>query len=141
PRVPVRDAERPGHDGFTPLWLQLKYTSEGSPIVLASGKEARLIIAEAEGGQTAVDMINALRARHGLPAFHGSNEQEIRNQVMEERSGELCLEGHRINNMLGLDLPFDSGVNHKGVTLGDTECLHLPQVESGQNPNIPRCAA
>lgn len=135
PRVPVRNMNRPGHDGVTPLWVQLKYTAEGSPIPLASGDEAQLIIAEVEGGATAVTIINALRARHGLPPFAGGSEAQIRAQVLVERSRELYLEGHRLNDMLRHRLPFDTGVNHKGVPYGDTTCLPLPSVEREQNPN------
>lgn len=129
PRVPVQDAGRNGQDGFTPLWLQLKYTSDGAPIVLASGREAQLIIAEAEGGNTAVDIINELRARHSLPPYAGGSAAEVLAQVLEERRRELFLEGHRINDMLRHDLPFDTGLNHKGVPFGDTSCLPLPELE------------
>jgi hypothetical protein len=137
-RVNVRDGGRRGHDGITPLWLQQKYLSEAAPIVLASGKEAQLIIAEVEGGQSAVSIINALRARVNLPAFSSTDAAAIRAQVREERRRELFLEGHRLNDMLRFDLPFDVGVNHKGVPFGDTECLPLPSVERDQNPNISR---
>jgi hypothetical protein len=135
PRVPVQDANRRGQDGFTPLWLQLKYTADGSPIVLASGKEAQLIVAEAEGGATAVNIINALRARHSLPPYAGGTEPQILAQLLVERSRELFLEGHRLNDMLRHNQPFNSGNNHKGVPYGDTTCLPLPQLELEQNPN------
>jgi hypothetical protein len=69
PRVQVGDAGRVGHDGLTDLWLQLKYAQVGSSIRLASWEEAQLIIAEAEGGQSAVDAINNVRAAYGLSPF------------------------------------------------------------------------
>lgn len=132
PRVPVQNADRNGQDGFTPLWLQSKYTSDGSPIVLASGEEARLIVAEVEGGSSAVDIINELRERHSLPPYAGGTAAEILQQVLEERRRELYLEGHRLNDMLRHDLPFATGVNHKGVPYGDTTCLPLPDLERDQ---------
>lgn len=128
-RVPVQNANRNGQDGFTPLWLQLKYTGDASSIVLASWKEAQLIIAEAEGGTSAVQAINALRAHHSLPSYGGGSAAEILAQVIEERRRELFLEGHRLNDMLRHDLSFDSGLNHKGVPFGDTTCLPLPDLE------------
>jgi hypothetical protein len=52
PRVPVdgsfKDASRTGFDGSTPYVRQLIWTERESPIVLASGIDARLIEAEAE---------------------------------------------------------------------------------------------
>ena len=136
PRVPVRDANRVGHDGVTELWLQLKYPEVGSPIRLASWEEAQLIIAEAEGGQSAVEAINNVRALHGLPPFTGSASDEIQAEVLEARKRSLYLEGHRLNDMLRHGLEFDSGLNHKGVPFGSTTCLPLPEAEILSNPNI-----
>lgn len=136
PRVPVADANRVGHDGFTELFLVMKYANVGSPIELATWEEAQLIIAEAEGGQAAVDAINRLRQDEGLPAFQSNDAAEIAAQVREERRRELYLESHRLNDMLRNDIPFDTGLNHKGVPFGNTTCLPLPDSEIQNNPNI-----
>jgi hypothetical protein len=136
PRVPVVDAERVGHDGLTPLWLQEKYLSEGAPMRLASWEEAQLIIAEVQGGQEAVDAINRLRVDEGLPSFSSTDPTEIANQVIEERRREFFLEGQRLNDMLRLGLPFDTGLDFKGRPFGTTTCLPLPDVERIANPNI-----
>jgi len=136
PRVDVVDAGRRGHDGVTDLWLQTKYVSEQSPIPIASWQEAQLIIAEARGGQAAVDAINRLRDAAGLPGFSSSDPAEIQAQVREERRRELFLQGHRLNDMLRLGIPFPSGTTHKGVPYGDTECLPLPDAERQNNPNL-----
>src|SRR5690606_7623733 len=69
PRVSVTDMERVTGDALTPDWRQNKYQSPTAPIPVATYEEAQLIVAEVSGGQTAVDIINALRAPHGLPAF------------------------------------------------------------------------
>ncbi|MBI4419397.1 MAG: RagB/SusD family nutrient uptake outer membrane protein [Gemmatimonadetes bacterium] len=131
PRVKVVNANLRGNDGRTPVWYQTKYPSESSPIPIASWDEAQLIIAEAEEGQSAVDRINALRARGGLPAFNSNDPAVIMQQVREERRRELFLEGHRLNDMLRFDLAFDVG-----ETYGRTARLPLPQVEIDHNPNI-----
>lgn len=136
PRVPVRDGGRVGHDGLTALWLQLKYSQVGSPIRLASWEEAQLIIAEAEGGQSAVEAIDRVRASHGLPPFAGSAADEIQAEILEARKRGLYLEGHRLNDMLRHGVEFDSGLNHKGVPYGNTTCLPLPEAEILSNPNI-----
>ena len=136
PRVQVGDAGRVGHDGLTDLWLQLKYAQVGSSIRLASWEEAQLIIAEAEGGQSAVDAINNVRAAYGLSPFAGGTAAEIQAEVLEARRRGLYLEGHRLNDMLRHGLEFDTGLNHKGVPYGNTTCLPLPEAEILSNPNI-----
>jgi hypothetical protein len=136
PRVRTIDAGRNGNDNTTPLWWQTKYTSESSPIPIASWDEAQLIIAEAEGGQSAVDRINSLRAQSSLPSFNSTSPAAIENQVREERRRELYLEGHRLNDMLRWKLPFATGRNHKGQPYGNTTCIPLPDIERLNNPNI-----
>jgi hypothetical protein len=135
-RVRVAAATRNGHDGITPLWLQQKYPSDAAPIAIASWKEAGLITAEVAGGQTAVAAINALRTAAGLPLFSSTEANVIAAQVLEERRRELFLDGHRLNDMLRLNLPFDTGTTFKGVPYGDTTCLPLPDAERLANPNF-----
>lgn len=136
PRVPTKNAGRLGNDGVTALWQQLKYTTETSPMPIATWNEAQLIIAEAEGGQAAVDAINRLHAAAGLPPFASTDPAAIMAQVYEERRRELFLTGHRLNDMLRLGIPFDSGVDAKGQPFGTTTCLPLPDVETLNNPNF-----
>lgn len=135
-RVPVVDAGRNGHDGVTRVWQQLKFTEVGSPIPIASWREAQLILAEAAGGAEAVAAINALRASASLPAYGGGSDAEITAQVREERRRELYLQGHRLNDMLRFDIPFEAGTTHKGVDFGPTTCLPLPDAERLNNPNV-----
>lgn len=122
---------------------QTKYTSLGSPIPLATWEEAQLIIAEVSGGQTAVDVINALHTRAGLPPFDPATDGDILAQVLQERSRELFLEGgHRLNDHLRYmgtpyEIPFFAGVDHLGRQYGNATCWPLPNVERHGNPNIP----
>ena len=46
------------------------------------------------------------------------------------------MEGHRHNDMLRFNLPFDTGLHRKGAPYGPTTCLPLPEVERLNNPNI-----
>lgn len=138
PRVPVVDEERNATDG-TPIFTQTKYESLSAPIPLATADEAQLIIAEIEGGQTAVDIINAFHAAAGLDPFGGGSAAEILDHVIEERSRELWLEGHRFHDIRRFDLPLvpEPGTPHrKGSTYGDDRCFPLPDVERRNNPNI-----
>jgi starch-binding outer membrane protein, SusD/RagB family len=135
-RVRVVDGGRRANDGLTPLWLQMKYTTQAAPIALATWKEAQLIMAEIQGGQAAVNAINLLHTAASLPAFASSDPAEIAAQVREERRRELFLDGHRLNDMLRFRLPFPSGQTLAGVAYGNTTCLPLPDDERANNPNI-----
>jgi hypothetical protein len=136
PRVVVVPGTKKGHDQ-SDIYLQTKYTAYTSPITIASWEEAQLIIAEVQGGQTAVDIINALHSNAGLPPFSSTDPTEIRDQVREERSRELFLEGHRLNDMLRWGLPFATGQSpYSGVTYGNSTCMLLPQRERDANPNF-----
>jgi hypothetical protein len=138
PRVPVSDFIRVNTDG-TDLYLQLKYMSLDDPIPIASGDEARLIVAEVQGGQTAVDIINDLHTAVGLDPFPGGSASEIADQVIEERNRELWLEGHRFFDIRRLSLPLvpTPGTPYrKGGTYGDNVCFPLPDVEVRNNPNV-----
>lgn len=130
PRVPVTNANRQGQDALTPLWLHGKYTAITSPIPLATWDEAQLILAEARGGQEAVDAINRIRARYSLPAFGGGDAETIRAQIIEERRRTLFLTGHRVGDQLRYGIPFATGANQKGVAYGVATCLPLPPAES-----------
>ena len=139
PRVPVTDMEGTTGDAITANWRQDKYQSPAAPVPIATYDEAQLIIAEVEGGQTAVNIINDLRAEHDLPAFVSVNEAEIQAQVLEERRRELFLEGHRLGDMRRLDLalfPATGTPYNKGGTYGDARCFPLPDVERRNNPNL-----
>jgi starch-binding outer membrane protein, SusD/RagB family len=136
PRVQVEDTGGAGQDGVTPSWIQLKYPQRESPTRIASWEEAQLIIAEVEGGQTAVGIINDLRGRHGIPSFSSDDEQEIFEQVIEERRREFFAEGHRLNDMLRHDIPFPGPTDHQGATYGPMTCMFLPFSEVNSNPHL-----
>lgn len=139
PRVVVIDAERV--DDGLPIFWQGKYESLSAPIPIASYDEAQLMIAEVEGGQTAVNIINAFHAAAGIPAYDAStaSPDEILDQVVEERRRELWLEGHRFHDIRRLELPLDPAPDtphRRGGLYGDDRCLPLPAVEIRNNPNI-----
>ncbi len=138
PRVPVSGFIRVNTDG-TDLYLQLKYSSLGTPLPIATGDEARLIVAEVQGGQTAVDIINAFHTAAGLDPFPGGSAAAITAQVIEERNRELWLEGHRFFDIRRLSLPLVPAAGtayRKGGTYGDNRCFPLPDIEVRNNPNI-----
>jgi hypothetical protein len=106
---------------------------------LATWDEAQLIIAEAEGGVTAVMIINMFHDRAGLPPFVSIDEGEIRQHVIEERRRELFLESHHLGDIIRYNLELEPATGtpfSKGGTYGTTTCLPLPEVETLNNPNI-----
>lgn len=70
PRMLVANANRGAFNPGVPLWITTKYAELGSPIVLASGREARLIraegLAETDNVGAAMLILNEDRAAAGL---------------------------------------------------------------------------
>src|SRR5438270_12871501 len=94
PRVAVRfDSATTMFDNRHGQWVQLKYANIGAPIRLATGTEAQLLIAEIQGGPTAVGIINTLHAAAGLPPFRGTDPGRIRRPLGYVRSGAVLLGG------------------------------------------------
>jgi len=129
-----------GADNHNPLIVSNKYRTGDTPIPIGSYQEAQLIIAEAEGGKVAVDIINNLRIAAGLPgAFHSNDATVIKNQVIDERARELFLQGTRAYDIRRLNLPqvpAAGGAYLHGGTYGTEACLPLPDVERNNNTNI-----
>ncbi len=133
---------RPDLESFNPLIpvvLQQKYTTGDAPIVVASGSEARLIVAEQlmRGGQLAqaAAILNSLRQDHwGLPpiTLSGSLAQDLP-VLARERARELYLTGERLGTLRrflleGTDL-YPTGKS------GTDTCFPLPERETDTNPN------
>lgn len=129
-----------GADNTTPLIVSNKYPLGTSPIPIGSYTEAQLIIAEAEGGQTAVNIINSIRVAAKLPgAFQSTDPVAIKNEVIKERSRALYLQGTRAYDIrrLNLDLNPAAGTPYlHGGVYGTERCFPLPDVERNNNPNI-----
>ena len=147
PRVAVRfDSATVMFDNRRGQWVQLKYATIAAPIALATGTEAQLIIAEIQGGPTAVTIINNLHAAAGLPPFRGSDPDSIRRQVIYERQSEFFLDGHHLGDVnrfqltlfpaVGTPYPVDA-INPKGGSYGTVTRFPLPDKERFNNPNIP----
>ena len=147
PRVAVQfNAATTMFDNRHGQYVQLKYATIASPIPLATTTEAQLIIAEIQGGPTAVNIINALHAAVGLPAFHATDPDSIRQQVIYERAAEFFLDGHHLGDVnrfnltlfpaAGTPYPVDAA-NPKGGFYGVGRRFPLPDKERFNNPNIP----
>lgn len=89
--------------------------------------------------QPAIDVINELHRRAGIPPYAGGTAAEVRTQVLEERRRELFLEGHRLGDIIrnDIDLTPPAGTPFpKGGIYGNQICFPLPDVERNNNPNI-----
>ena len=119
--------------------VQNKYASNASPLPVTRYAEAQLILAEAVGGQEAIDIINALRTAAGVPTMSPAEEANLQNTLIEERRRELWLEGQRYYDINRFNLPLAPAAGTafpKGGTYGNTRCLPLPDIERFNNPNI-----
>jgi hypothetical protein len=138
PRVPVTNTGFRTTDGITQLWTQTKYGSDAAPFRLASYTDAQFIIAEIQGGQTAVNFINQLHTAAGLPPYAGGTAAEIKKQLVEERRREYFLEGRRFGDLRRYGGFEDTKGQHPftPITFGGVECFPLPNVERFNNPNL-----
>jgi starch-binding outer membrane protein, SusD/RagB family len=151
PRVPTQLLGK-GADGVTDLYGFTPYSSLASPIVLASGVEARLIEAEASlGGGSATDALanlNALRANApGLPPLMLQSDDAGRvDQLFRERAFWLFLSGHRQGDLRRLvrrygrtqDAVFPTGPYKGGATYG-SDVNFAPEFAQLNNPNYHGC--
>lgn len=95
------DSRNPFDTSLSGYITQAKYTKRTSPVVLADGREARLIQAEAAlGSGNFINFINAARAVDGLSALAdpGSREAQIE-LLFKERGHALWLTAHRLGDL------------------------------------------
>ena len=148
PRVPVDSVAGSGPGGIAltvtgiQQWLQKKYTTSSTPMVLASYQEAQLIVAEAAARANdlapALAVIAAERTRGAQPAFTGTTQTEILNEIIDQRRREFFLDGHHLGDYIRFNLPLSPAPGtayHAGGTYGSQRCLPLPDVERANNPN------
>lgn len=143
PRVDLVKNPRPAFESSQDLFAPQKAGSPSSPLRIATGDEAQYIIAEIEGGQTAVDIINQVRQRHGISEEwqpSGDEPNEIRNKVIEERRRTLFLDGVRLGDLRRyidkFGLNFFPTSTPQGFPMGDQTCVPLPDIERNNNPDI-----
>jgi starch-binding outer membrane protein, SusD/RagB family len=142
-----------GFDGVTPMFHQLKYPDRDADVVLASGREARLIEAEAllAAGNTTgwLGKLNALRLAAGLGTLTDPGTQAAREDLMfRERAFWLWLTGHRLGDMRRLirqynrtaTSVFPTGGYPQGGTYGNDVSLPIP-FEELNNPLAEECDA
>jgi hypothetical protein len=142
PRSAVTQVATRPADNRSTIFVPNKYAAgDAAPTRIASYDEAQLILAEAQGGQNAVTIINALRAASNLKPYAGPTDAaSIQNLIIDERRRVLFLEGFRNYDQQRFNIAFNPAAGSafplKGGFYGTTRCLPLPDVERFNNPNI-----
>ena len=144
PRVPVTSQGRNGPLGA--IFYEEKYPTAASPIRIAGGAEARLIVAEADIAvgtaaslANARSIIDAFRARGNQPALTASDAATLRAALIDQRRRELFLEGQHLGDLIRYAMPFTPTVGAAypgGGAYGAQRCLPLPDVERENNPAL-----
>ena len=147
PRVPFVDAGTNAQDGRNRLYRQSKYTSFASPIRVASGLEARYIVAEARlatgDPAPALALIQERRTANGQGTFSGTTPDEILAELMDQRARDFWLEAKHLGDALRNPaatphVPPEGAPYYKPEqgNFGPLTCLEVPFVEKANNPNF-----
>lgn len=134
-----------------PWWFGLKYTSVADNKNLSTGREMRLIEAEAElragNWEAGLARVNALRATvtavdslsggQGLPipAWEASNTEEAWSALKRERGIEMWLEGRRLPDLRRWNVEGVRGEMED--MMGRYLCYPISLAERETNPNVP----
>ena len=144
PRIKYQDSGGLAQDSELQFIKQQKYLGYGIPIRLASGLEARYIVAEATGSMSdQLSLINDRRAAAGQPPFVSTSATEVFAELMMQRALDFWLEGKKMGdwrrngNAVPFVLPDNSAYYKEGVgSVGDQKCYAVPDAEKRTNPNF-----
>jgi hypothetical protein len=133
-------------DGLNQIFIPVKYNAaslaagQAIPQPITRYAEAQLILAEAQGGASAVTIINTMRAAAGLNPYTGATDAaSIKALIASERQRVLFVEGYRAFDVERLNLPLVPAVGSpylQGGVYGGTVCFPVPDIEKNNNPNI-----
>jgi hypothetical protein len=121
--------------------------TRGNRVRIASGLEARYIIAEAQGPTTAtLALVNERRDVGFRPAVNLSGDA-LMEELREQRSRDFYIDNHRLGDLrrykkyYGVD-KFPKGAYPTSSTgeryMDNVSCWPLPIAEISDNPNIPK---
>ncbi len=148
PRSTVVQVSGKASDGVSDKFVPTKYNAaslaagQAIPQPIARYDEAQLILAEAQGGASAVTIVNTLRAATtpALKPYAGATDAtSITNLLIGERQRALFVEGFRMFDVERFNLalvPAPGTAYRFGGVYGNTVCMPLPDRERDNNPNI-----
>lgn len=139
PRTPWSEsAEMPTTALGDPWHFQTKHDNRDAPIRLSTGREMRLIVAEArllQGDATgALEIVNELRASVGAPPWPASGLESAWTALKRERGIELWLEGRRLGDLHRWQAEGTPG-EAEDMT-GRSTCFPIGRTELNTNPNL-----
>ena len=133
-------------DGLNQIWIPTKYNAatltagQSIPQPITRYAEAQLILAEAQGGTSAANIINTMRAAVSLTPYTGPTDAaSIKALIASERQRVLFLEGYRAFDIERLNLPLVPAVGSaylQGGVYGGTVCFPVPDIEKNNNSNV-----
>jgi hypothetical protein len=134
--------------GRVPFYPEAKYTSSAAPIRLTSGREMRLIEAEAKLRANdvagAMTSLNSVRTNAGATSVSATTSTEAWRLLKRERGIELWLEARRIGDMRrwkeantpgALD-PLESIGKDVSHLMAQDLCFPIARSEKETNPNL-----
>ena len=146
PRSAVIKLNTAPADGINTIYIPTKFNAatlsagQAIPHPIARYAEAQLILAEAQGGTAAVNIINTMRAAVSLDPYTGATDAaSIKNLIASERQRVLFLEGFRAFDIERMNLPFVPALGSaysQGGVYGGTVCFPLPEIERKNNPQV-----
>ena len=152
PRVPVLSSGLSRFDNVTPMVRFLKYSSLSSPVVHASGIEARLIEAEAAlaAGDNATWLAKLNQARATMSSLAPLTDPGPTGRVdlmFRERAFWLFMTGHRLGDLRrlvrqygrGAETVFPTGAYHKDNLVRGTDVNIVIPISERNNPKYHGC--
>jgi hypothetical protein len=145
-RVRVQNMNRVSSGTAVPQWAQLKYAATTSPIPVASGLEAQLIVAEADrrtNRANALAIIASFRTAGGQGAYTGTTADDDLREIIDQRRRALWLTGTYYGDVIRYNIlltPAEGELTPWGQRYGPAEgskqLLPLPDVEIQNNPKL-----
>lgn len=155
PRIPrvTSPAARVGTPLSPPSYSSFNSTAAGAqftPVMsvrIASGLEARYVLAEADGPTAATNTFVNERRAVGLQAPVTLTGDPLMAELRDQRSRDFYLDNHRLGDLRRYKKYFNVDLFPKGPYPGSTsgqiynesvDCWPLSRNEIDQNPNIPK---
>ncbi len=142
PRIRYADAGRLAQDSELHLFIQLTYPGYAAPMRLASGLEARYLVAEASTDRSiARTLIDQRRSAAGAAPFQGTSDTEVVAELMRQRALDFWLEARKMGdirrNPAAAAFFPPAGATYYKARLGsfsDQQCWPVPAAETANNP-------
>jgi hypothetical protein len=144
PRIKATNSGKLSNGTNVPLWVQGKYAAVGSPIPIATGAEAQLIVAEADistNRSNTLAIIAAMRTAGAQPAYTGTTAAQDLAEIIDQRRRALFLTGAAFGDIIRYNLTVTPAAGTStpwnqayGPDQGSELCLPLPLTELQNNP-------